>query len=216
MHNMKKIIITILLLLFAEVGFTQWRPANTAYGARPSNTSYDFNTANRFGNWYTTILEDDFTLDITGWTSPFGEALYYTSDYNSVGRTNVYLDSCTTTGGNIYFRYTFGTLELGKTYRLSFRYYVPSSNTTTTGVMARFQPTALNLTPQNIQNTWTYVTEDFVATDNHTQLQFYHWNGTILFATANDKIYLDDVRLTEITPYQNYNAFKNKWDYNPE
>ena len=57
---MKNIIITILLLLFAEVGFTQWRPANTAYGARPSNTSNDFNTANTSYDFNTANTSYDY------------------------------------------------------------------------------------------------------------------------------------------------------------
>ena len=174
-----------------------------------ANTQYDLNTANRFGDWYTLVFSDDFTSDITGWLGFQSVSKHYQTDYNSVGRVNVLIDSATGTNA-LVINSTIGTLTNGKAYKLEVRYYIPSSNISTNKITPVLREPGLTLAKQLVIDDWTFVTIYFIS-GGQTDIRFIQDES----ATNDDIIYIDDVAIYEVTSYQNPNPSKNKWDYNP-
>ena len=80
----------------------------------------------------TATIFDDFTLDITGWSGFNSTPIYYNSDWNSIGRTGALLDSATSTSN--VSTYYLSTITSGLTYRVTYDYRIPLSNTTVNGI----------------------------------------------------------------------------------
>ena len=170
---------------------------------------WNWNTINPFGDWYATVLEDDFTLGISGWNPTNSKVVHYDSDWNSIGRINVLLDSATATANAlVYINFTTSA-----TYRLTYDYYIPSANTTTDGIQAF---SGVFLTNRTGVNSWITVSEEFAGT-GYTTIRFYQTDGGARTTiTIGDLVYIDNFKLELITSYQNYNPIKNNYLYNPE
>jgi hypothetical protein len=182
---------------------------STEYAQNTSPTNLDLNDTMR--TVYTidhdfelgAVLEDDFTSDITGWTGLVSGVIHYDGDWNSIGRVNVLQDSATGTASPYIKSPTFTDLTDGVTYRLSYRYYIPSSNTTTAGIIPQVRNTISTLTERTVTDSWTYVTEDFISpVGAQTTVRFFQSDGAAgTTVTVGDIIYIDDFSLTSFPSY---------------
>ena len=181
---------------------------STEYMSKSSPVNLDLNGANRVAldidNDFelVSLINDPFTSDITGWTGGGGNSvpIHYSSDWNSIGRVNALRDSAIDVS---IVRTSFGSLDIkgGRTYKLTYDYYVPSSNTTTNGIKARFG-TNNYLTNQTVLDTWTTVSE--ISTPPNDAMDFrihFTVNNATSGITVGDLIYFDNVFLTAFPSY---------------
>ena len=156
-----------------------------------------------------TILDNElvtngtFTSNTSGWSGQSSTIKHYNSDWNSIGRTNVLLDSATNTV-NVATYFTIDTLELNKQYEISFDYYIPSGNTSVTAVIPslvkNFVPSAQTFyTARGGTNAWTTITFTVTADALYNQIFFYQGQMSgAKTSTAGDKTYIDNVTIKKI------------------
>jgi len=164
------------------------------------NTSMDTTSVNALTGSYSgmivsdtteIMINDPFTSDITGWAQSNGIVEHYTVDNLGIGRVNALKDSATTT---TTVRTTFTVpFVVGRTYKVLYDYYVPSSNTTVDGVRARFG-SGDQLTNYTTTDVWTSTSEIITATTTQSGFRLYQTDGGLLVGqTAGDVVYYDDV-----------------------
>ena len=159
----------------------------------------------------TAIFYDDFTSDVTGWAGVNSTPLHYTSDYNSVGRINVLLDTITTTSVTVW---AFASPVLDAVpLRITYDYYIPSSNSHVDGLKVRLGGQYGDI--QNTVNSWTSVTE-FISSDGSDYVRFVAYDGVAIGGVAGNVFYVDNVLIQEVLPFPGYNPIKNNNDYNPK
>lgn len=182
---------------------------STEYLSKTSPISLDLNGTERvtdtlnagFGVGTEVITNGSFGSNITGWSVSNSVAFWYNTDWNAVSRVNALLDSATTTSSNtVSFPTTFVN---GVRYKITYTYYIPSTNTGTVQIAPRFiGGSNPYLTVRATLNAWTTVTEYHTAAAAYTSIAFYHLNsgGSASSITVGDKIYIDDVSIKPV-PY---------------
>ena len=147
------------------------------------------------------VLNGYFNTGITSWSAWQGVVKWYNTDWNTIGRTNCLLDSATSTTGNAVSQGR--AFQKNKTYKIVFLYYIPSSNTTCVKIKPRFLGGSNPfLTAQDVTDVWTEVVIYHTALADYTWFEFYQTDvsGSANNTTIGDKIYIDNIRITETTP----------------
>lgn len=145
------------------------------------------------------VTNGTFTTGVSGWTVVNGALKHYSSDYNAVGRTNVMLDSCTSTAAGVYFTPTL-TFEADGIYYMSFDYYIPAGQNTDRIRCRMFGATAVYLDYLDVVGTWTTYTRRIDNANDNTSLRIYFYDATVAGGTAGDKVYIDNVSIKKLIP----------------
>ena len=180
----------------------------TQYLSKASPVNLDLNGAERITNALNTgfevgsevITNGSFGSDITGWTGYLSTLKWYNTDWNAVSRTNALLDSATDINAFAIGTYSFTS---GVRYKLTYTYYIPSTNTVTVKIKARLVGGSNPyLTTYSTTDAWTTVSEYFVADGDYTAIRFYQTNAAGSGVSAiGDKIYIDDVSIKPVPYY---------------
>lgn len=150
------------------------------------------------GNIYTS----DFTADANGFVAVLGTSA---GNIDTIGGQDDTLRTFADGTNGVHRIRRASGITVGKSYRRTFKYYIPSTNTNVKGFKAGLG-TGYTAN-QNTQDAWTTFTYDETGVLNAYSLDLYMTNAAegTNFAGANsvadDLIYIKDVKITDLTTY---------------
>lgn len=149
------------------------------------------------------VSNGTFTSNITDWSGSISTAKWYNTNWNAITSlpSSCLLDSATGTSSVRVSQSLASPLEVGKTYRITFDYYLPSTNTTVNGIRPEDYVASTDYFTgiKTVTNTWTSVSVDYIADQANDDIEFKMWvNAGTTGVTVGDKFYIDNVSLKEI------------------
>lgn len=133
-----------------------------------------------------------FTSNTTGWTQS-GTLTWVGTDVG--GRSGTAKLTADATGNRAMLPTSAMGLTVGIPYTLTFKYYIPSTNTTVDGIRVREIGGSHRWlsSAQVVHDTWTDVTVQW--TPQYDTLYFYMTSGATTNCTVNDVVYFDEISI---------------------
>ena len=217
------------IVFFARVGcdftITNISVREVYQNYNTSNTSYDFNTANKFGVRYeseyiTAQNNRDFSSGTIGnWIKTGDGNGTITYDGTNPAGEKVGKITIGATAGTYYYATLsdayLTTMTAGKTYKIQARYYIEAGASFTSVRIRCTEDPAYSVLSENY-STETKGRWFTVTLDRTTVNRLFRIDVVTLGGATGDILYFDDATIKEIVSYQNHNPIKNNYDYNPE
>jgi hypothetical protein len=180
------------------------------------NETLHTNVSNKAKYGSEIIINGDFSNGTTNWVNSNTNISVVTID----GQTALKVVGATTSSMCIY---QYGTFVSGKRYRIKFDYYIPSSNTSVTGVKCMFlwspYPTVDNI--HGVKDVWNNYNIEYSLASNETAMALYQINAADAVAgiPSGDILYITNVSVqevinSELVPILECDFVKNKSAYN--
>jgi hypothetical protein len=149
------------------------------------------------------LHQSDFSSGVDGYSSGAGTV---DGNIDSIdGQDNVLRYTCNTDNTAHYIHKT-SIFTIGKRYTVTFKYYIPSSNSVVDEIQGWNTFTIPITSVLNTKDSWTTVTTNFIA--SAASLRFFALDtGTLNFQDAggDDVFYIKDVQISEIQHYADGN-----------
>jgi hypothetical protein len=145
------------------------------------------------------IYTSDFSATADGWTALTGVGV--TGNIDSIGGENDNLRLVPDTSTGLHRMYKAG-LVIGRRNRLSFDYYIPSSNSNIDGFSASLGNAGPSVSEHSATlDAWTPYTNEGICDPNNGSIYFYATDGgnsSFTDAGGDDVVYVRNVRITQI------------------
>ena len=147
-----------------------------------------------FENMIDLLANGYMDTSVTGWTSGSGTVAWSAAGVG--GRTNIFKMTITDGGGYVAISQTGLTIASGTEYTYSFKFYVPSTNTTTNGIRMRVGVNyAWVEAGTTATDVWTTVSGTYTPIANQDRVMFYAVDDlSEATSTIGDIVYLDDIK----------------------
>jgi hypothetical protein len=157
----------------------------------------------------TIVYTSDFSAGIDSWSAYKGAL---DGNIDSIGGENDWLRYTIDNTNGQHMMYKSGVLVVGKRYRLSFKYYLPSTNSNLTGNL-RVEGNTVYSDITVTLNVATTCTVNFVC-DYAPLLFYFNLGSTFQDAGGNDVFYIKSVVVTELGPEPSWNRAWIEWTNN--